>query len=214
MKIALEQVLEEKDCSCAAYECWSAFPKMLGVYPCVAVGECAGDGYALSCETDINGALTMVLLNACNLYKEPSFLADLTIRNPNDDNSELLWHCGPFSYVLKDPESEALLVEGQQSFKLKDGHLSLCRLSDDPDCDGKYRIFVGEADTTDGPETMNTYVYIKVDNWKRWEERIVFGPYIHHVGAVYGNLKPVLREIARYMDIIFDDADEQGVYSL
>ena len=190
MKIALEQVLEEKDCSCAAYECWSAFPKMLGVCPCVAVGECAGDGY------------------------EPSFLADLTIRNPNDDNSELLWHCGPFPYVLKDPESEALLVEGQQSFKLKDGHLSLCRLSDDPDCDGKYRIFVGEADTTDGPETMNTYVYIKVDNWKRWEERIVFGPYIHHVGAVYGNLKPVLREIARYMDIIFDDADEQGVYSL
>ena len=42
----------------------------------------------------------------------------------------------------------------------------------------------------------------------------MFGPYIHHVGGVYGNYKKVLREAARYLGMKFDDASEQGVYSL
>ena len=49
---------------------------------------------------------------------------------------------------------------------------------------------------------------------KRWEEKLMFGPYIHHVGGVYGNYKKVLREAARYLGMKFDDASEQGVYSL
>ena len=42
----------------------------------------------------------------------------------------------------------------------------------------------------------------------------MFGPYIHHVGGTYGKYVPVLREVARYLEIEFDDADEQGVRSL
>lgn len=41
-----------------------------------------------------------------------------------------------------------------------------------------------------------------------------FGPYIHHVGGTYGNYKKELREAARYLGMIFDDADEQGIASL
>ena len=67
----------------------------------------------------------------------------------------------------------------------------------------------------DGPETTGTYVWFEADNWKRWEEKkLMFGPYIHHVGGVYGNYKKVLREAARYLGMKFDDASEQGVYSL
>ena len=44
---------------------------------------------------------------------------------------------------------------------------------------------------------------MEVDNWKRWEEKLMFGPYIHHVGGVYGNYKKVLSYVAElYVDTI------------
>lgn len=93
--------MEENNCSVAAFECWSAFPTLMGLCPCVVLGEMADNGMPLSCETDINGAITLAILRACNLFEESEFLADLTIRHPQNDNAELLWHCGPFPYSLK-----------------------------------------------------------------------------------------------------------------
>lgn len=153
----------------------------------------------------------MAMLQAVTLGKEACFLADLTIRHPQNDNAELLWHCGPFPYSLKDSGCQARLVGGQERFELKKGDITVCRFDD---CDGKYYLFGGEGRAVDGPQTNGTYVWFETDNWKRWEEKLMFGPYIHHVGGIYGNYKPVLREAARYLGLIFDDADEQGVYSL
>ena len=125
--------------------------------------------------------------------------------------TELLWHCGPFPYSLKDSSSVARLVQGQERFELKKGPITVCRFDD---VDGKYYLFGGEGKGVDGPETNGTYVWFETNNWKMWEEKLMFGPYIHHVGGIYGNYKKVLREAARYLGMIFDDADEQGVYSL
>lgn len=203
--------MEENNCSVAAFECWSAFPTLMGLCPCVVLGEMADNGMPLSCETDINGAITLAILRACNLFEESEFLADLTIRHPQNDNAELLWHCGPFPYSLKKDGVEAKLVDGQERFELKQGDLTVCRFDD---VDGEYYLFAGEAKTTTGPETNGTYVWMETDNWKRWEEKLMFGPYIHHLGCVYGHYLPVLREVSRYLGIHFDNAHEQGIYSL
>lgn len=211
VKLALSEIMEEKNCSVGAFECWSAFPSLIGVCPCVILGELADSRLPLACETDVNGAITLAILQACNLWKESPFLADLTIRHPDNDNAELLWHCGPFPYSLKAEDSKARLVDGQERFKLRHGHLSVCRFDD---AEGKYYLFAGEGNTTEGPETNGTYTYLEVENWKRWEEKLMFGPYIHHLGCAYGSYKNVFREVARYMDLVFDDADLQGTYSL
>lgn len=210
-KLAVQELMEENNCSVAAFECWSAFPTLMGLCPCVVLGEMADNGMPLSCETDINGAITLAILRACNLFEESEFLADLTIRHPQNDNAELLWHCGPFPYSLKKDGVEAKLVDGQERFELKQGDLTVCRFDD---IDGEYYLFAGEAKTTTGPETNGTYVWMETDNWKRWEEKLMFGPYIHHLGCVYGHYLPVLREVSRYLGIHFDNAHEQGIYSL
>lgn len=210
-KLAVQELMEENNCSVAAFECWSAFPTLMGLCPCVVLGEMADNGMPLSCETDINGAITLAILRACNLFEESEFLADLTIRHTQNDNAELLWHCGPFPYSLKKDGVEAKLVDGQERFELKQGDLTVCRFDD---VDGEYYLFAGEAKTTTGPETNGTYVWMETDNWKRWEEKLMFGPYIHHLGCVYGHYLPVLREVSRYLGIHFDNAHEQGIYSL
>jgi L-fucose isomerase-like protein len=210
LKVAVGKSIQDAGASVAAFECWSAFFPY-GVVPCVLLGDLTDEGIPLACECDINGAVSQAILRAVNLYDESPFLADLTIRNPQNENSELLWHCGPFPYSLKDDASSAALVEGQEQFYLKQGELTLARFDD---IDGDYILFTGEGKTTTGPETMGTYVWLEVDNWKRWEEKLVYGPYIHHIGGVYGKYLPALREVARYLGIQFDNAHEQGIYSL
>ena len=209
-KLAIQDLMEEKHCAAGAMECWSAVT-VLGAPVCMALGELSDEGLPVSCETDVNGAVTMAMLQAVTLGKEACFLADLTIRHPQNDNAELLWHCGPFPYSLKDSSSVARLVQGQERFELKKGPITVCRFDD---VDGKYYLFGGEGKGVDGPETNGTYVWFETNNWKMWEEKLMFGPYIHHVGGIYGSYKKVLREAARYLGMIFDDADEQGVYSL
>lgn len=211
VKLAVKKHMEENHCSVGAFECWSAFPGLIGICPCVALGELADEGMPLACETDVNGAITMAILRACDLYENAEFLADLTIRHPENENGELLWHCGPFPYSLKAKNSSAALVNAQEQFELKQGDLTICRFDE---LDGKYSLFAGEAKTTTGPKTSGTYVWMEVDNWKRWEEKLMFGPYIHHVGGVYGKYLPILREAARYLGIEFDDAHKEGIHSL
>jgi L-fucose isomerase-like protein len=213
LKIAMKILLDMNNCSAAAFECWSAFSAWRGSTPCINLGDLSSEGYPMSCETDVYGALSMVILRAANLYKEATFLADLTIRNPENDNSELLWHCGPFPYTLKHEKSPAVLRNAQGQFYLKDGDLTLCKLGYDENT-GKYWLFGGEGKTCAGPESSGTYVWLEVDNWKRWEEKLVFGPYIHHISGAYGHYLPALREAARYLDMVFDNAHEQGTYSL
>jgi L-fucose isomerase-like protein len=211
LKTAIKNYLIIHDCSVGAFECWTAFSALAGVVPCISLGDLTDEGLPLSCECDINGAITMAILRAADLYESSCFLADLTIRNPQNDNSELLWHCGPFPFSLKAPESSAALDMGQGQYELKQGNLTLARFDD---INGTYVLFTGEGKTSTGPRSGGTYVWLEVDNWKRWEEKLIFGPYIHHIGGIYGSYLPVLREVARYLGIAFDNAHEQGIYSL
>lgn len=211
VKLALRNLLSAEGCNIAAIECWPGCVNTLGVPVCTAMGELADEGMPISCETDINGAITMAILRASALGEEAPFLADLTIRHPENDNAELLWHCGPFPYSLKDEKSRARLIDGQERFELKQGDITLCRFDD---IDGEYYLFAGEGKSTTGPETTGTYVWFEADDWKKWEEKFIFGPYIHHVGGTYGKLKTVLKEVARYLDINFDSPDTPGPGSL
>ena len=199
--------MEKARCSVAAMECWSGAARLLGVPICLTLGELADVGMPISCETDVNGAITLAILRACLLGEESEFLADLTVRHPTNDNAELLWHCGPFPYSLKAPNSKARLTDGQERWEMKQGDLTLCRFDD---LDGEYYLFAGEGKTTTGPETTGTYVWLEVDDWKKWEERLMYGPYIHHIGGAYGKFMPVLREVARYLGIKFDSPCADG----
>ncbi len=171
----------------------------------------ASQGLQISCEGDICGAITLEILNACTFGEDPQFFADLTIRHPENDNAELLWHCGPFPYALKDEGSKASLVSFNGSWELKKGNITICRFDS---INGEYYLFAGEGKATDGPETTGTYVWFQVDDWAKWEEKLVFGPYIHHVGGTYGNYMPVLREAARFLGLKFDSPGMPEVHSL
>jgi L-fucose isomerase-like protein len=207
MKLAMLDWVVEERLDAVAVQCWPTLQKLLDMCICFVDGELADLGVPAACETDVNGAVTAIALQAAAMGREPTFFADLTIRHPDDDNAELLWHCGPFPLSLADPACEPRLAchymqTGKRPalgmWRLKPGQVTLGRFDGDH---GEYRFLIGHAETCDGPETMGNYVWVKVGNWPLWEERLIYGPYIHHIVGVYGKLAPALHEGMKYLGI-------------
>ena len=200
------------DCYAVASECWTLFPQTIGIRPCFVNGELTAQGLPVSCETDILGAASSLLLQAADLGRQITFFADVTIRHPENDNAELLWHCGPFPHALKAPEEKGFVNEtGKGQWRIKDGPITVCRFDGVGD---DYRLLVGEGKSTPGPKTESTYVWFETDNWDRWEEKLIFGPYIHHLTGIHGSFGRVLAEAVKYLPGVTLDAMEEHPLSL
>jgi len=219
MRLVLAEWAAERRLDAIAIQCWPSLPGLLGICTCFANGELTDLGVPVACETDVNGAVTAVALQAAAMGDGAVFFADLTVRHPEDDNAELLWHCGPFPLSLAHPDCRPRIAGNYMNpapqppavgmWRLKDGDITVGRFDGD---EGQYRFFVGHARTCEGPATPGNYVWVRVGNWPLWEERLVCGPYIHHVAGVYGKLAPALCEGLKYVGVrpdLPDPTEEQ-----
>jgi L-fucose isomerase-like protein len=218
LKISIKELADEHGCRAAAIQCWDALHEELGVVPCFANALLTDEGFPCACETDVNGAISAVLLQAATGGSSATFFADMTVRHPDDDNAELLWHCGPFPYSLAKNKDIAFVGEswsipgvfGACDWELKGGDLTLARFEGDH---GEYKLFIGEAIGTDGPRTRGTYLWAKMKNWPKWERKLVEGPYIHHMACIHAKCAEILYEACKYVpglapDPVEPDLDE------
>ena len=206
LKIVLEEWAGEQGLDAIALQCWSAMQGELGIVPCFVNGLLTADGLPVTCETDIHGAATAILLQAIPIDERPIFFADLTVRHPENDNAELLWHCGNFPHQLKDEESPTNALSGHYimdgdypgcgEFRIKDGPITVARMDGDH---GEYSLLIGKAKAVSGPISRGTYVWIEVGDWPLWEEHIIRGPYVHHVAGIHGHFTAALYEACRYI---------------
>jgi L-fucose isomerase-like protein len=174
-----------------------------GAY-CFFADSLVAERYPIGYESDVHGALTNLLLQRSAFNEQPAFLADMTVRHPDDDNGVLLWHAGaPVS--MKHPQAQVRLgrhwilpgpFSGMTHYRLKDGPITVARFDGDG---GRYALAAGEGDSIEGPETLNNYVWMKVDDWPRWERILIEGPFIHHTGMIYGRYARALLDACRYV---------------
>jgi len=197
LRIEVAKAIHANGCSAAAIECWSVMPEAAGILPCYVNGDLAGEGIPVACETDIMGAVSGVLGQAASFDREPTFFADFTQRHPDNDNAELLWHCGPFPHRLRAPGERASMVGCKGQWRLRDGTITLLRLDQ---LAGRYALSVGKCRTVDGPPTEGTYVWVETENWPRWERRLIRGPGIHHVVGIYGDYVQPLLAACKYLE--------------
>lgn len=216
IKVSLGDLIKNYGCNTATVQCWHAIHQITGVQPCIAHALLSDEGYPVACETDVCGAVSAALLQAASFDTNPQFFADLTVRHPEDDNAELLWHCGPFPYSLRNDTCKAVVNEsytldghvcGICEWELKQGDITTIRFDGDH---GKYSLFIGEAVTTTGPYNRGTYVWIKTKDWNKWERKLVEGPYVHHVAGSYGHYGEILAEACKYFGGVTPDFAESG----
>ncbi len=210
LKVAMKELAKKYNCSAVAIQCWTSLQDMADIMPCHANALLTDEGIPVVCETDIHGAITAVMMRSVTMGEGVPFFADVTVRHPDNDNAELLWHCGNFPYSLARDKASARVgasryhndTYGICEWELKEGELTIARFDGDH---GQYQLLIGEAKTTSGPKNVGSYVWIEVDNWPKWERKIVEGPYIHHVSAVYGKYAEVLYEACKYINHLSPD---------
>jgi L-fucose isomerase-like protein len=161
--------------------------------------------FPIGAESDIHGAISSVLLEAASKVHEPSFFPEFTIRHPENDNAILLWHASHprslrSSSVSKIQLYPPWILKGlpPSNFKmlLKDGPLTVCRFDGET---GDYYLGFGQGHSVNGPETMESWVWMEVDNWLKWERQIIEGPYVHHCSAIYDHCADALEEACKYI---------------
>ena len=215
LKIAMTRLGKKYGCNCGAIQCWNALQDEIGIMPCAANALCNDEGFPIACETDIDGTITSVLVEAAAMGETRSFFADWTVRHPYNDNAELLQHCGPWpiSIAKEKPTIDtpvAFDCSGSLMAQAKDGeHISLVRFDGD---NGEYSLLLGNAKTVDGPYTKGTYMWVEVENLDRLEDKLVQGPYIHHCVGVHQDVVPVLYEACKYIGVtpdLYDPIEEK-----
>ena len=199
MAVMYKRLFEEFNLDAISAECWTATPIMFdGLAPCTVYGILNDLGYLISCESDIHSIMTMVMLKCATLGEGKPLFGEFTVRHPENKNAELLWHCGPFPLSQKAQsgiDSEARLVNQRSWFRAKDGRYTIARLAQES---GNYMILPLVADTTQGPQTHGTYIWVEFDNLKAVEDRLLDGPYIHHFVEMEGDYRKEIKEFCKY----------------
>ena len=191
-----QEIFAEYKVQAVSAECWTSMQLGVGAMPCTAYSVLADMGYVISCESDLHGAISMAMLSCASLGRKIPFFGEFTVRNPENKNSELLWHCGPFAYSLKKDGCPCKNVNMRQWFQVKDGHYTITRFDQD---NGDYMMLAGQFDSTTGPYTFGTYLWAQFDDLSKWERKLVEGPYIHHMAEIEGDYTEELKEFSKYV---------------
>lgn len=214
LKLAMKSLLEKYNCNAIAIQCWNALQNEIGIMPCCANALLTEEGIPVVCETDIHGAITSILVQSASLEGNKTFFADWTCRHPDNENGELLQHCGPWPLSLSKEKpslgtSVAFTSPGSVSYECVHGDITLARFDGD---NSEYSLLLGNAKGIDGPYTKGTYLWVEVKNLKKLEHKLVTGPYIHHCTGIHGNVVPVLYEACKYINVkpdLYDDNYEE-----
>ncbi len=214
LKVAMKRLTDKYGCNAVAIQCWNALQGEIGIMPCAANALLNEEGIPVVCETDIHGAISQLIAEAAAMNERRVMFADWTVRHPDNENGELLQHCGPWPIsVAKEKPKICVPVafpqNGAVSAEAKHGPMTICRFDGD---EGNYSILLGHAKGIDGPWTRGTYVWIEVANLKRLEAKVVEGPYIHHCAAIHGDVLPIIYEACKYIGVtpdLYDPIEEK-----
>ena len=156
-------------------------------------------------ETDVLGAVSSVLLGAASANHSPVFMPEWTVRHPENDNAVMLWHgnCPP---SLKKPGSAKMKIlpswimptdqRTNIAYPIRDGEMTVCRMEGER---GEYRLGIGKGHTVDGPMTLEVYAWLEVSDWKKYERKLIVGPYLHHCSCIFDDCAEVLENACRFI---------------
>ncbi len=195
---ALKQVALEQKIDGFATECWSGFPKDLGLNPCMGFIE---DAYTLACEGDV--MLCIALLLVRYLIGTGAYVGDLY--DLDLDGILTLIHCGAPASLASNREetivskSQLALERGFETLtcrpRLESGTVTLFRFYG-RECD-KLHVASGELLGSELSPNLTVQVKLKGNRWDFLEQ--CFG---NHYIVVAGDIRSELKLLGKWLGIM------------
>ena len=204
LNVGLASLIADRGWSGVATRCWPETFTEFGGAACTPMAMLAADGTPGSCEADVYGNITGLVLQW--LAGSASFVADLVHLDP-DTNTGVFWHCGLAPFEMADPEAVPVATMHSNrlkpllsEFPLKPGRVTLARFSQSR---GEHRLVVGTAEMLRTPLAFSGTAGVA-----RFGSRVadvvdtILGEGLeHHYGIVYGDVSDELRAIAAVLEM-------------
>lgn len=202
--VALRQAVAERGLAGVAVRCWPEFFTELGCAACGAMSLLNQDRCPASCEADVNGTLTSLLLQT--LSDSPAFITDLVSMEAESD-SGVFWHCGLAPFDMADPAAGvAATIHSNRKlpllfeFPLKPGRITLARLHrTGAGGEGGYQLVIGGGEMLAAPRPFGgSCGVVRFDQPALVVlDRIMRSGLEHHFSITYGDVRAELAVVAR-----------------
>ena len=198
------QIAERGGLGGFAVRCWPEFFTELGCAACGAMSMLSDEMTPCSCEADVNGTLTQMILQA--ISGEPAFGTDM-VSLDQDRDAVVVWHCGLAPLSMADPQSpRGVTIHSNRKlpllfeFTLKPGRVTIARLSESS---GEYRLVVAGAEVVRGPKSFSgTSGLIKFDSPAPEILDVILREGLeHHISLTYGDHITALVALADLLDL-------------
>lgn len=197
-----------------AISCWPKMQEECDSYSCSIIGKLNQNGIPAACEGDLPGAVSMLLQKY--ITERPTTLMDLSNLD-EDDQSILLWHCGPSPETMADSRGSTLRNVCQPAGKdcsvdrglivhmtMKPEHYTVMRLSGEWD-----RMFLVDGDMIpekDGPIGSGGWMTnLRLNRQKISVQDLVNTILVqgmqHHYPMIAGDSTEELMEVAAWLGL-------------
>ena len=199
LRLALDALRAEGAYDAFAVRCWPETFTDYGGAVCGPMGQMGEARVPCACEADVYGAVTQMLLQAA--AEAPVFLADVVDMDADDDTG-VVWHCGqaPLSMASAQTPPGATIHSNRRmpllyQFALRPGRATLARVSQ---AGGVPKLVLAGAEVLDRPMAFTgTSGTLRFDGGTGTARDALIGSGVeHHLGLVYGEHRPALREAA------------------
>jgi len=197
LHLALKQVALEQKLDGFATECWSGFPKELGLNPCMGFME---EAYTLACEGDVMLCISLLLIRY--LTGTGAYIGDLY--DLDLDGILTLIHCGAPASLAPDKgavvlsKSQLALERGFETVtcrpRLENGTVTLFRFYG-RECD-KLHLASGELLGSELSPNLTVKVKLNGNRWDFLEQ--CFG---NHYIVVAGDIRSELKLLGKWLGI-------------
>ena len=202
--VTMQRLAEQERLDGLAVRCWPEFFTELGCAACGAMSMLSGELTPCSCEADVNGTITQLILQW--LSGQPAFGTDMVSLDVERDGI-ILWHCGLAPLAMADPVTRPratihsnrnlpLLME----FPLKPGRVTIARLSE---ATGGYRLVVGSGEMLRAPLSFSgTSGVLRFDRPAAEVLDVILTEGLeHHISLTYGDCVPALLALAEMLGL-------------
>jgi L-fucose isomerase-like protein len=216
MEAALVEFWKRNGLSALTMQCWPSIQREMGISLCALYGRMTQRHMLTACETDVLGALAMLINYQAAMGETLPHFVDWTIQHRENDNCFLSWHCGnaPVS-LAANPADIALrsrrdmtgdvdcgggdAMAGLYQFQIKPGKVTFCRLAE---YDNEWKMLIATGDIVPSDETLaGTWSWVQVSDHAKLYRTLVEEGFIHHASMVHGDQTGALLQACKFLGI-------------
>lgn len=216
LETALLAFAEENRIVAMGVQCWPTVFRTLGISLCAIYGRLTQQHLLTACETDVLGAVSMLVSDLAAMGETVPHFIDWTIRHREDPNCLLAWHCGNAPPCLARTPGERALrsranmtgelpvepgdhMAGLAQFQLKPGPVTICRLVE---YEGEWKMLIAAGEIVPSDETLaGTWAWVRVPDHDRLYRVLVEEGFIHHASMAHGDHVQALMLACKFLGI-------------